>query len=44
MRPDDAVLLDMLLAARKVQRFVAGMTFGDFLDDELVQSGVLHEL
>jgi hypothetical protein len=25
MRPDDALLLDMLLAARKTQRFVAGM-------------------
>ena len=44
MRPDDALLLDMLLATRKVQRFVAGMTFGDFMGNELVQSGVLHEL
>jgi uncharacterized protein with HEPN domain len=43
MRDDDALLLDMLIAARKIQRFVAGMTFEEFEANEMAQSAVLRE-
>ena len=39
---DDAYLLDMLLAARKVQSFAAGVTQGQFEKDEVLQNAVLH--
>lgn len=44
MRRDDALLLDMLIAARKIQRFVSGLTAEAFAADELVQSAVIREL
>jgi uncharacterized protein with HEPN domain len=44
MRRDDARLVDIYLAARKVQRFVAGMTYAEFRANELVQSAVVREL
>lgn len=42
MRSDEALLLDMLIAARRIQRFTAGMTLDDFNHNEVVQSAVLH--
>lgn len=39
---DDAYLLDMLLAARKVQSFTAGVTQEQFERDEILQNAVLH--
>lgn len=44
MRDDDALLLDMLIAARKIQRFLVGMTLTDFQANEMAQSAVIHEL
>jgi uncharacterized protein with HEPN domain len=44
MRRDSALLLDMLLAARKIRRYTAGMTLQDFRTNDLVQSGVIREL
>ncbi|MDO8301800.1 MAG: DUF86 domain-containing protein [Sedimentisphaerales bacterium] len=39
---DDAYVLDMLLAARKVESFTAGLTLDKFLADELTQNAVVH--
>ena len=39
---DDAYLLDMLLAARKVQSFTAGVSRAQFEADEILQNAVLH--
>lgn len=44
MRSDDALLLDMLISARKIQRFVAQMTYSDFQANEMAQSAVIREL
>ena len=44
MRSDDALLLDMLIAARRVERFVEGMTYPEFQDDDMAQSAVIREL
>ena len=44
MRRDEALLLDMLIAARKTQRFTAGMTQADFNADEIVVSAAIREL
>ncbi|MCC6453694.1 MAG: DUF86 domain-containing protein [Caldilineaceae bacterium] len=44
MRSDDALLLDMLIAARKIRRFVTGMTVAEFRVNEMVQSAVIREL
>lgn len=44
MRPDNALLLDMLLAAQKVQRFAAGLSQEEFNNAEIVQSAVLREI
>lgn len=44
MSRDDSLLLDMLNAARKIRRFVAGMTEDDFKASELHQSAVLREI
>jgi len=38
---DDAYVLDMLLASRKVQRFTKGLAWEHFECDEIVQSPVL---
>ncbi len=44
MRNDDALLLDMLLAANKIQRFIHEMTQQDFNNNEMAQSAVLREV
>jgi hypothetical protein len=44
MRSDDALLLDMLIAARKIARFSADMTLDTFQADEMAQSAVIREL
>jgi len=43
MRRDDALLLDMLLACRKLVRFTQGLTADAFQQNELVQSAVIRE-
>src|SRR5687768_15818049 len=43
MRSDAALLLDMLIAAQKIQRFVGSMSEDDFSKSELVQSAVIRE-
>lgn len=44
MRKDEAYFLDMLIAARKVQNFAAGLTQESFSESELHQSAILREL
>ena len=44
MRIDNAYFLDMLIAARKIQRFVGGMRETEFNLSDLHQSAVLREL
>lgn len=44
MRRDDALLLDMLIAARKIGRFVDSVTAERFASNELIQSAVIREL
>lgn len=44
MRPDETHLLDMLLAARKVQTFAAELSQEEFSRSELHQSAILREL
>ncbi len=44
MRRDDALLLDMLIAARKIGRYVSDLTEQDFYASDLVQSAVMREL
>jgi uncharacterized protein with HEPN domain len=44
MRSDDALLLDMLIAARKIQRFTSSMTQDVFYQTEVVQSAVIREI
>ncbi len=41
---DDAYLLDMLLAARKVKEFTSGMTWKAFEDDDLTQNAVMRQI
>jgi uncharacterized protein with HEPN domain len=43
MRRDDALLLDMLLACRKLLRFTSGLNADSFRVNDLVQSAVLRE-
>ncbi len=43
MTRDDAILLDIVNAARLVQIFVQDMTKEDFLADPKTQSAVLHQ-
>lgn len=43
MRSNDALLLDMLLAARKIVRFLDRLTEAEFQGNDLVQSAVLRE-
>jgi len=38
MRKDDAFLLDILIAARKIERFTEGLSYGQFCDNEMAQS------
>ena len=44
MRSDDALLLDMLLAARKIRQFTSGMSQAGFNDSEMAQSAVIREI
>ncbi len=44
MRRDGALLLDMLVAAHKITRFLQGLTELDFQTNEMVQSAVIREL
>lgn len=44
MRNDEVLLLDMLIAARKIIRFMEGIDQQNFLANELVQSAVIREL
>ena len=39
---DDAYLLDMLLAARKVREFTKGVTRDQFLSDQVLQHAVMR--
>lgn len=41
---DEAYLLDMLLAAQKVQRFIEDVTWDRFQQDDLLQSAVIHQV
>ena len=41
---DDAYLLDMLLAARKVQDFTQDVTWEQFQTDELIQNAVMRQI
>jgi uncharacterized protein with HEPN domain len=41
---DDAYLLDMLLAARKVMKYVQGVDFERFDQDEIVQDAVMRRI
>ena len=43
MRSDDARLLDMLIAARRISQFTQSMTFADFETHEMAQSAVIRE-
>jgi uncharacterized protein with HEPN domain len=43
MRRDDALLLDMVLACRKLMRFTQGLTLDNSRQSELVQSAVMRE-
>lgn len=44
MRSNEALLLDMLIAARKIQKFIAGLTEDFFKSSDLHQSAVVREL
>lgn len=41
---DDALLLDMLLAARRVREFTTGRTADDFAAERMLQSATQYEL
>ncbi len=41
---DDAYLLDMLLAARKVQNFTQNVAWEQFQSDELIQNAVMRQI
>lgn len=43
MRHDDALFLDMLIAARKIQTFVANMSEDEFKVHEMAKSAVIRE-
>jgi uncharacterized protein with HEPN domain len=40
---DEAYLLDILIAARKVRRFTEGLSYQQFCTHEMVQSAVIRE-
>jgi uncharacterized protein with HEPN domain len=44
MLRDEAWLLDMLVAARKVRQFVEGIPWQSFRDDEVLQNAVMHQI
>ncbi len=41
---DDAYMLDMLLAARKVQSYTRNVNLERFRDDDLIQNAVMHQI
>lgn len=41
---DDAYVLDMLLAARKVLQFTQGITWERFVHDEIIQNAVMRQI
>ena len=41
---DDAYMLDMLLAARKVQSYTRNINWERFRDDDLIQNAVMHQI
>lgn len=41
---DDAYMLDMLIAARKVENFADGITLEKFKSDELLQNAIIHQI
>jgi uncharacterized protein with HEPN domain len=41
---DDAYLLDMLLAARRVIKFTQKVKFSQFQVDEVIQNAVMHQI
>ena len=44
MQRDEASLIDILKAAKTEQRFKEMTNRAEFLEDELLQSGILHQL
>jgi len=44
MWKDDATAADILLAAQDVQQFTKGLTYQDFLDNQMVQAAVLYRI
>ena len=44
MWKDDATAADILLAAQDIQRFTAGMSYEDFLNNDLVQAAVVQRI
>jgi uncharacterized protein with HEPN domain len=44
MWPDDGLLLDMLVAAREARMFVQGVTWERFMQDRLLQRGLINAL
>ena len=43
MRRDDALFLDILIAARKIHQFTFEMTKADFQENQMAQSAVIRE-
>jgi uncharacterized protein with HEPN domain len=41
---DDAYMLDMLLAGRKVQNYTRNVGWEKFRDDDLLQNAVMHQI
>ncbi|HEX4707285.1 MAG TPA: HepT-like ribonuclease domain-containing protein [Candidatus Udaeobacter sp.] len=44
MWKDDATAADILLAALDIQRFAAGVSYDDFLKNDLVQAAVVQRI
>jgi uncharacterized protein with HEPN domain len=44
MRDEQLYLTDIIEAAKAVDRFLAGMSEDDWMDDEVRQSAVMHQL
>lgn len=44
MRDDRSHFLDMLIAARKIQKFATGLDWETFRQEELYQSAIIREL
>ncbi|XWX02814.1 HepT-like ribonuclease domain-containing protein [Aggregatilineales bacterium SYSU G02658] len=44
MRRDDALILDMIIAAEKIIRFVGALSFEHFEQDDMAQSAVMREI